>query len=353
MTLKAALIICGGFFVCTSALGQVVSPQPTGRTRQAPRPVPQQTQPNGAEGIENESPSLNEPSSRTKPRRARRTIPEYFYRPSGGKIAIEATGILPMGKTELSLDSVGKIADIEASGSSFDLRASYGISPLFAIGIGTGYGTSTLDIKSTNPSLPSNTSSKSSGMTDVRVFAGSTIPMGVMAISAELDFSFSPGNAKESSNTGEGNMYSGGHSVEPRFGAAFNLGSAGWLGAQIGYEYEMERTSDSSTGSSKITGGDSLTATAFYELRAGMIYVSPAIGFTQTGETKTTSGSGTSTSASSSSTFYGIRAGVIPAPGMRFLLQYAMTPRPEETRSSLKIAAYSIHALGASALFEF
>jgi hypothetical protein len=190
-------------------------------------------------------------------------------------------------------------------------------------------------------------------MTDIKVFAGSTIPMGPIAISADLDFGFSPGNAKESSNSGEGNMYSGGHSFEPSLGAAFNLGVAGWLGAQLSYQYNLERTSDSDTGSSKITGGDTLTATAFYEIRAGMIYVSPAIGFVQTGETKTTSSTSTSTSGSSSNTVYGLRAGVIPAPGLRFLFQYAMTPRPEETRSNLKIAAYSLHVLGANALFEF
>jgi hypothetical protein len=212
-----------------------------------------------------------------------------YFQPKASTSSFEV-GITSF-SSKLDMNSGGFAISEESTGTSYNLSYLFGLSDQMAMGVSISSSNSTY--KSTVLGVTSE--SKSSGMGDLSLTFKAQSPMSGMKLRYGGYLGISPGNAKSSSTTTEGNNYSGGMSLNP-YVAMETTGSLRF-GAGLSYLYYFTRKTDSAgspTVTSETTGGGSLSLTPYLETMLGPGTFTGALAYmSYMGSSTTTSGTTT------------------------------------------------------------
>lgn len=178
---------------------------------------------------------------------------EFFYQTPAGQSALTPH----VGYTSMTLARTGATSDSKASGFALGAEYEYGLNEQFALGATLSY--LSLEWDGT-PKL------KNSGLVDpqVSLHGRSAMGWGYLRYGADLGLGFE--KQKTASSSQDGNVASGGFSLNPYIGADIATTTDGIIGGRINYNYLMERTVDSGSGSDgKRKEGNELGLSVFYE----------------------------------------------------------------------------------------
>jgi hypothetical protein len=279
---------------------------------------------------------------------------EFWYRPKGGQIAVSLGATSRSMKFEIK-QAGAKFADLEIAHMPIGVGVTYGLSEGHAIGLSTDFGT---DKTTTKPVAPaSSTEAKDTGMSDLVIaYDGSAGPI---YFGADLGVSLSKHKEANTNVTPalDGDRSSGGMSLTPSIGYHHSMGSMAF-GAKLTYGYLMERTeTDQATPEveSKITGGNTISLTPYFEFSHGMGDVAVYFDYSSIADKTTTPTGGTGTdSGARKHTTLGVKGNVDVASMAAIVYDVAYTMVSDfNAAASFDKATGSVMSLGAGVRFTF
>lgn len=226
---------------------------------------------------------------------------EYLHQAPGGKFEVT-----PAIKFEsLRIEYKNTPTDATVYQIPLTAKAEYGINDMFSLAATVGYGVGGTSFDD----CPSNQTCKGTsarGLIDPTLSANLRVPVGMGALRAGLNFSFSLEDSKEEAD-GDDNFATGGSTLTPYVGYEMSVGS-NVFGARVAYDaVKGDRThkdeSDTApTSTDKISGGEDLSLAGFYEYHFPRIFtVAGALEFIDSDETKTSTNGGAKTEDNNSS----------------------------------------------------
>jgi len=200
----------------------------------------------------------------------RSNMPEYFYQPSLGIIALSIEAHEDMGSPTYSINSLSgtNLSSTTVGDTGYSLTCNYGFTDAWSLDAKAGIDTNTYD---NTPANGTDTQTTASGFNDYVVGISNATQMAGWNLHVGIHVGISPGKQLLPSLTANGNNHSGGTSLENYLGFSYLLGG-GFAGAKLSYTTLMQRTSNANTSGAQdaSTNGGNITAlSAFYELEPG------------------------------------------------------------------------------------
>jgi hypothetical protein len=246
----------------------------------------------------------------------------------------------------------------ESSSNSTDLGLEYdrGLSESLAVGVGTGWATSSSNQKTTVLGTTSESNSKTEGLNNLRVILkGRGLFENSNGYYYGLSLSVSPGDRTYDAAADSSNNFSGGYSLLPYIGAHFIVNPNVLVGGQVSYSLPGERKTKISnpTSESTTTGGNSLSLMAFLELPNASWHPTFQLNYSKSEKTKTTSSSGDSESDGQGVIAVQANAEFEMKPGFDLLPAVTYGTLTEKTRGGTTFDSFDIYLLSLTGRFIF
>ena len=189
----------------------------------------------------------------------------FYYAPPAAMHSIDFRPGLLINTMKLEVKSNGvKQGDAETTTNIHTVTYKYSVADNMTFGAMMGIGSYKTK---TTPTGGSSSETKNSGMSDLTFMYQAFNKMNDSKLRWEVDLGMSPGKAKASSTSTDGNLYTGGMSLAPSVAFEQNLSSMTW-GIGATYSLLMERTAEPASGTTetKYTGGNTLSFGPYLEM---------------------------------------------------------------------------------------
>ena len=229
------------------------------------------------------------------------TYSNIFWQPGAGKNGIVGGITQSLIKAKYSGSFVGAplSGDFTSNGTTLGINYHRGLTDLFDVGLGTGWGTSSSNSKLNFLGTTTESTTKYEGMNNISLFFNGRGAFGAgNAFYYGVTFSISPADKTRDIAAEKYNNFSGGQSTTPYLGVHFSMGSGIFVGGGANYSLPGERKTKNSNPNSETTttGGNALALLAFVEFPSVSWRPTLQLGYSK--PEKTTSTTGTTTTDS-------------------------------------------------------
>jgi long-subunit fatty acid transport protein len=274
------------------------------------------------------------------------TRPQFFYQPSSGKAAISIEGeYVPQYYYSYSNQSGIKLADAKSSGSGYGIGGLFGITDNISIGLSLAY--ASIEDIVTAPGKQA-ISLKNKGMGDVGAIVMAVSPADGYMVHYGAGASVSPEKRTSATSAQEGNMYSGGHALQPYLGISSSSGRH-VFGGFGKFKIRTERTVSDNGSPAKDTTyrkGNSITAGGFYEYHRDAWVIDASLQFSYVESTESESSGVTEESRAYNAGGVSIGWQAQISQATNFRIEYSLSKYPEiEQSPTIKSSAFELSSV--------